>query len=155
MACGVNVFIVQLEHAILYPECINTKTSTARCMRWEQNHLYCVAMRTSHTHRCCFARGSNKVKGFFFCQSPVAAFPGGRRMYEGWHDGKPSSWIMNVLLGVCFPFDIIGEIPAWPRKNGNYGKKILPTRMQKWTRNFCALFVKLNVHQNMPNTSDS
>ena len=61
MACGVNVFIVQLEHAILYPECINTKTSTARCMRWEQNHLYCVAMRTSHTHRCCFARGSNKV----------------------------------------------------------------------------------------------
>ena len=41
MACGVNVFIVQLEHAILYPECINRKTSTARCMRREQNHLYC------------------------------------------------------------------------------------------------------------------
>ena len=91
MACGVNVFIVQLEHAILYPECINTKTSTARCMRWEQNHLYCVAMRTSHTQRCCFAPGSNKVKGFFFCQSPVVAFPGGRRTYEGGHDGKPSS----------------------------------------------------------------
>ena len=91
MACGVNVFIVQLEHAILYPECINTKTSTARCVRWEQNHLYCVAMRTSHTQRCCFARGSNKVKGFFFRQSPVAAFPGGRRTYEGGYDGKPSS----------------------------------------------------------------
>ena len=25
MVCGVNVFIVRLEHAILYPECINTK----------------------------------------------------------------------------------------------------------------------------------
>ena len=69
MARGVNVFIVQLEHAILYPECINTKTSTARCMRWEQNHLYCVAMRTSHTHGCCFARGSNKVKKGFSCVS--------------------------------------------------------------------------------------
>ena len=69
MACGVNVFIVELEHAILYPECINTKTSTARCMRWEQNHLYCVAMRTSHTHRCGFARGLNKVKGFFLSVS--------------------------------------------------------------------------------------
>ena len=82
MACGVTVFIVELEHAILYPECINTKTSTARCMRWEQNHLYCVAMRTSHTHRCGFARDLNKVKGFS-CQSPFAAFPGGRRTYEG------------------------------------------------------------------------
>ena len=85
------MFIVQLEHAILYPECINTETSTARCMRWEQNHLYCVAMRTRHTHRCYFAQGSNKVKGFFFCQSPVAALPGGTRTYEGGHDGKPSS----------------------------------------------------------------
>ena len=154
MAYGVNVVIVQLEHAILYPECINTKTSTARCMRWEQNHLYCVAMRRSHTHRFCLARGSNKVKRFFFCQSSVAEFPGGRRTYEGWHDGKPSSWIMNVLFGVCFPFDIIGEISTWPRKNGNYGKKLLPTRIQIWTRNFCGLFVKLNVdNQYMPNAS--
>ena len=77
------MFILLLEHAILYPECINSKTSTVRCMRWQKSHLYCVAMRTSHTHRCCFARGSNKVKGFFFCQSPVATFAGGRRMYEG------------------------------------------------------------------------
>ena len=93
---------------------------------------------------------------FFFCQSPVAAFPGGRRTYEGWHDGKQTSWIMNVPFGVSFTFDIIGEIPSWPRKNGNYGKKLLPTRIQKWTRNFCALFVKLNVdNQNMPNTSYS
>ena len=76
-----NVFIVQLEHALLY--LIATKTSTASGMRWEQNHLYCVAMRTSHTHRCCFARGSNKMKGFFFGQCPFAAFPGGRRRYEG------------------------------------------------------------------------
>ena len=77
--------IVQLEHAILYPEYINRKTSTASCLRWEHNHLYCVAMRTSHTHHCCFARSSNKVKGFFLCQpeSPVAAFPDGRRTYEG------------------------------------------------------------------------
>ena len=28
MTCGVNVFIVRLEHVILYPEGINTKTST-------------------------------------------------------------------------------------------------------------------------------
>ena len=63
---------------------------------------------------------------------------------------------MNVLFGVRFPFDILGEITAWPRKNGNYGKKLLPTRIQKWTRNFCVLFVKLNVdNQNMPNTSYS
>ena len=77
------MFIVQLEHAIHYPECINIKTSIARCMRWEQNHLYCVAMRTRHTHRCRFARGSNKVKGFFFCQCAVPAFPGGRNAHEG------------------------------------------------------------------------
>ena len=83
MACGVNVFIVKLEHAVLYPECMNIKTSTASCTSWEQSHLYCVAMRTSHTHRCCFARGSNKVKEFFLCRCFVAAFPGGRRTYEG------------------------------------------------------------------------
>ena len=28
----------------------------------------------------------------------------------------------ELVLGECFPFDIIGEIPAWLRKNGNYGK---------------------------------
>ena len=67
MACVMNVFIVH-----------NTKTSTASHMRWKQNHFYRVPIRTSRTHRCC-----NEVKGFFFCQSPVAAFPGGRRKYEG------------------------------------------------------------------------
>ena len=97
------MFIVQLKNAILYPECINTKTSTASCMRWEQNHLYCVATRTSHTHRCCFARGSNKVKGFFFRQCPVAAFLGGRRRYEGWHDGKLSCWIYECSIRRVFP----------------------------------------------------
>ena len=35
MTCVVNVFIVRLEHAILYPECINTKKSTVSGMRWE------------------------------------------------------------------------------------------------------------------------
>ena len=34
MTFGVNVFIVRLEPAIL-PECINTKKSTVRGMRWE------------------------------------------------------------------------------------------------------------------------
>ena len=29
---GENVFIVRLEHPILYPECINTKTNTAISM---------------------------------------------------------------------------------------------------------------------------
>ena len=33
MICGVNVFIVLLELAIVYPECINTKTRTASCVR--------------------------------------------------------------------------------------------------------------------------
>ena len=33
------MFLVRLDHAILYPECINTKTRTASCMRWEQNHI--------------------------------------------------------------------------------------------------------------------
>ena len=78
-----NVFI-QLEHAILYPEYVNTKTSTTSCMRWEKNHFAWVlgavdiaadisteatysthdpgSLRTSHPHRCCFARGSTKVK---------------------------------------------------------------------------------------------
>ena len=55
-------------------------------------------MKTSHRHRWYFARGSNKAKGFFFCQSPAATFPGGRRTYEEWQDGKPSSWIMNVVF---------------------------------------------------------
>ena len=73
-------------------------------------------MRTSHTQRRWFAWGSSKVKRIFFCESPFAACPGGRRTYEGWHDGKPSSWIKNVVFGVYFPFDIIGRIPAWPRK---------------------------------------
>ena len=30
------MFILLMEHAILYPECIHTKTSTVRCMRWEK-----------------------------------------------------------------------------------------------------------------------
>ena len=77
------MFILLMKHAILYPECIATKTSTVRCMRWEKSHLHCVAMRTRHTHRCCFARCSNKVKEFFLCQPPVAVFPGGRRTLGG------------------------------------------------------------------------
>ena len=51
----------------------------------------------------------------------------------------------ELVFGECFPFDIIGETPAWPSKNGNYVKKLLPTRIQNWTGNFCALFVKSNV----------
>ena len=92
-----------------------------------------------------FRRGSNKVKEFFFCQSPVAAFPVGRRTHKGWHDGKQSCWIMNVVFDACLPFDIIGEILAWPRESGNHGKKILPMRIQNWASHFCALFVKLNL----------
>ena len=62
----------------------------------------------------------------------------------------------ELVFGECFPFDIIWEIPAWPRKNGNYGEKPIPTRIQNWTRNFCPLFVKLNVdNQYMSNTSYS
>ena len=155
MARGVNVFILLLEHAILYPECINTKTSTVRCMRWEKSHLYCVATRTRQNHRC-FCTMFKQGERVFLLSASVAVFPGGRRTHEEWHDGKPSSWIMDVAFGACFPFDIIGEIHAWPRKNISYEKKLLPTRIQNWTRNFCALIVKLNVHnQYMPNTSYS
>ena len=82
----------------------------------KQNHLNWIAMRTSHTRRRHFAWGSSKVKKTFFCESPFAAFPGGRRTYEGRHDGKLSSWIKNVVFGMYFPFDMIGRIPAWPRK---------------------------------------
>ena len=32
MTCGVNVFIVLLELAIVYPGCVNTKTRTASCV---------------------------------------------------------------------------------------------------------------------------
>ena len=48
---------------------------------------------------------------------------------------------MNVVFGVRFLFDIIGGIPAWPRENGHYGKKLLPKRIQKWTQFFvhCSL----------------
>ena len=35
MICDLNVFIVLLELAIVYPEYINTKTRTASCVRWE------------------------------------------------------------------------------------------------------------------------
>ena len=100
-------------------------------MRWKQNHFYRVPIRTSRIHRCC-----NEVKGFFFCQSPVAAFPG-----EGWHEGKQSSWVMSLVFGASFLFDIIGEIPAWWHKSGNYGKKLLPTHLKNWTRDFVKLIV--------------
>jgi len=42
----------------------------------------------------------------------------------------------ELVFGECFPFNIIWEIPAWPRKSGNCGEKLLPTRIQNWTRNF-------------------
>ena len=136
-------FTVHLEHAILYPESINTKTSTANCMRWKQNHLNCVAMSTSHTNHCCFVRDSNKVKGFFLL--PVSRCSISRRQahVRGVTLWQTATWIMNVELGVWY---IIGEIPAWPRKSGNYGKKLLPTCIKNWASNFCALFVKLNVN---------
>ena len=71
--------------------------------------------------RCGISRRQVHVRG-------VTRWEGGILNYE-------------LVLGECFPFDIIGEIPAWPRKNGNNGRKLLPTRIQSWKRNFCALFV--------------
>ena len=64
--------------------------------------------------------------------------------------------ILNYESGTrCVLPDIIGEVPAWPRKNGNE-LKLFPTRIQNWTREFCALFLKMNVdNQYMPNTSYS
>ena len=112
MVCGVNVFI---DHAILYPGCINTKNSTANCMRWHQNHLYCCCENEPYTPWL-FCTRFKQGEWVFLLQSPVAAFPGGRGTYDEWHDGQPSSWIINVAFGACFPFDIIGEIPDWPRK---------------------------------------
>ena len=46
---------------------------------------------------------------------------------------------MSVVFGASLHFDIIGEIPAWPHKSGNYGKK--PTHIQNWTRDFVKLIV--------------
>ena len=116
----------ELEHPILYPECPDIKKPQRVLWKNKQNHLYWIAMRMSHIHRRYFEWGSSKVKKTFFCESPFAAFPGGRRTYEGWHDGKPSSWIKNVVFGVYFPFDIIGRIPAWPRKMTIMGINYFP-----------------------------
>ena len=57
---------------------------------------------------------------------------------------------MNVVFGVSFLFDAIGEIPAWSHKSGNYGKKLLPTHIQNWTRDFVKLIVDNHC---MPNPS--
>ena len=57
---------------------------------------------------------------------------------------------MSVVFGASFLFDIIGEIPAWSHKSGNYGKKLLPTNLQNWTRDFVKLIVDNHC---MPNTS--
>ena len=57
---------------------------------------------------------------------------------------------MSVVFGANFLFDIIGEIPAWSHKSGNYGKKLLPTHLQNWTRDFVKLIVDNHC---MPNTS--
>ena len=48
---------------------------------------------------------------------------------------------MSVVLCASFLFDIIGDIPAWPRESGNYGKKLLPTHIQNWTSDFVKLVV--------------
>ena len=57
---------------------------------------------------------------------------------------------MNVEFGVKYPLDIIGEIPAWPRKSGNHGKKLLPTCVQNWTNNFFYTVFKDVRAQNVP-----
>ena len=124
---------------------------------WDGSKIICIVLLWEQAiHTVVVLREvQTRWKGFSSVSLPLRHFQAAGACTRGDTMGSPSSWIMNVLFGVCFPFDIIGEIPAWPRKNGNYGKKLLPTRMQKWIRNFCALFVKLNVHQNMPNTSYS
>ena len=63
----------------------------------------------------------------------------------------------ELVFGECFPLDIIREIPAWPRKIGNYGKNYYPRAYRTGHLIFlCALFVQLNVdNQYMPNTSSS
>ena len=44
------MFILLMEHAILYPECIHTKTSTVRCMRWEKkSFVLCCYENETHT----------------------------------------------------------------------------------------------------------
>ena len=55
-----------------------------------------------------------------------------------------------MVFGASFLFDIIGEISAWSRKSGNYGKKLLPTHTQNWTRDFVKL---IGDNHCMPNTS--
>ena len=44
MICRVNVLIVLLELATVYPECINTKTRTVSCVRWERKIIRIVLL---------------------------------------------------------------------------------------------------------------
>ena len=88
-----------------------------------------------YVNHWCFAQGSNKVRGFFLSVSRCAI---SRRQA---HVRRVTRWeggILNyeLVLGECFPLDIIREIPAWPLKTGNYGKQLLSTRIQNWTSNF-------------------
>ena len=131
MTCSVNVFIVRLEHAILYPERINTKK--AQWVVWDgskiiwivwlwEKLMFCTRFKQGKrvfllsVSRCGISRRQAHVSG-------VTRLEGGNLNYE-------------LVFGECFPLDMIREIPAWPRKNGSYRKKLLPTRKQNWTRNF-------------------
>ena len=49
MASGVNVFILLLEHAILYPECITTKTSTVMYEMGEKSFVLCCYENETYT----------------------------------------------------------------------------------------------------------
>ena len=46
---SLNVFIVQSEHAILYPGCMNTKTSTASCMTGAKSFVLCCHENEPYT----------------------------------------------------------------------------------------------------------
>ena len=73
-------------------------------------------------------------KGFSSVNFPLRHFQAGTFRRQA-HVRGVTRWegvILNyeLVLGECFPFNLIWEIPFWPRKNGNCGEKLLPTRIQ-------------------------
>ena len=152
MTCGVNVFIVRLEHPILHLECINPKKK-AQWVVWDGSKIICTVLLRERAIDTIdiLHEVQTRWKGFSSVSLLLRHFQatGARKRSDKMGRPRWEGGILNyeLVFGECFPFDIIGDIPAWPRKNGNYGKKLLPTRIQNLTRNFCELFVLWVLHR--------
>ena len=96
-----NVFIVPLEHAILYPECINTKKKHSEWYEMGVKSFVLCCNENEPETPLMFCTRFNKVKGF--CLLSVSRCGISRRQAH------------VRVIGECFPFDIIGQTPGWPR----------------------------------------